>query len=367
MLVGGRYSYTALLLTLALARHGARLLGLPGARRPTTSRRTIASASSRSARTTTSASARRPRTLTLFGTEFHRVDLRYDHRLGSRGTLRTAFTLGLDRSLLQDRSAPCAIASPARAPSSSIASRRSVLVRAGTDLQLDRYDVELGSNDLSPSAARVAEFFPSRTDLAFGARADMVIDLDSRFEVTPGVRVDLFGSQGAAAVAVDPRLALRTEVTRARWRCSARSASRTSRRRSWSRCPGFQPGGLRGGLQQAIQESIGLEIELGEATIATATVFHNAFFDMSDPLGAVEPIVSGCAPGQFPTRHDRRRSRRAAGRAVVLRRRASRRARSDPIAAAAAGKRADSRGGRRVGRGVRGAHDGRVVRPRALS
>jgi len=65
--------------------------------------------------------------------------------------------------------------------------------------------------------------------------------------------------------------------------------------------PGFQPGGLRGGLQQSIQESFGLEFELGQGMIATATVFQNAFFRMSDPLGVLEPIVNGCAPGQYPT------------------------------------------------------------------
>ncbi|MBF5067695.1 hypothetical protein G6O45_31315, partial [Salmonella enterica subsp. enterica serovar Istanbul] len=65
--------------------------------------------------------------------------------------------------------------------------------------------------------------------------------------------------------------------------------------------PGFQPGGLKGGLQKAFQESLGVEIDLGDSTIATATVFHNAFFDMSDPLGAAPPQIGGCLPGQFPT------------------------------------------------------------------
>ncbi|MGC4086541.1 MAG: hypothetical protein QM756_01340 [Polyangiaceae bacterium] len=65
--------------------------------------------------------------------------------------------------------------------------------------------------------------------------------------------------------------------------------------------PGFQPGGLRGGLQRALQESFGIEADLGNATTATATVFQNAYFDMSNPLGATEPRASGCAPGAFPT------------------------------------------------------------------
>lgn len=64
--------------------------------------------------------------------------------------------------------------------------------------------------------------------------------------------------------------------------------------------PGFQPGGLRGGLQRAVQESIGLEFEIDSSTTATATVFHNAFFNMSDPLGATQRPAQGCPPGSFP-------------------------------------------------------------------
>jgi hypothetical protein len=64
--------------------------------------------------------------------------------------------------------------------------------------------------------------------------------------------------------------------------------------------PGFQPGGLAGGLQRAIQESFGAETKLGWDLTLTTTVFHNAFFQMSDPLGTREPEVDGCPPGAFP-------------------------------------------------------------------
>jgi hypothetical protein len=36
------------------------------------------------------------------------------------------------------------------------------------------------------------------------------------------------------------------------------------------------------------------------STTATVTAFHNAFFNMSDPLGATQRPVSGCPPGSFP-------------------------------------------------------------------
>jgi hypothetical protein len=46
---------------------------------------------------------------------------------------------------------------------------------------------------------------------------------------------------------------------------------------------------------------MGVEVDVAEATIATATVFHNAFYDMSDPLGVAPQMLGGCPPGAFPT------------------------------------------------------------------
>jgi hypothetical protein len=298
VLVGGRYSYTALLLTLLSPDTTLEYWDYQlRATYDVGSRETLGvfafgSYDFLGQRAQTE-------TLTLFGTEFHRVDLRYDYRVGERGRMRTAVTLGIDQSTIQqDRSVRNRIAG-ARTEIEYRVSREA-LVRAGTDLQLDTYDFVLGTADLSPSAARVAEFFPTRTDLALGGRADMVLSVDPALEITPGVRLDFYSSDGSAAAAIDPRLALRTTV-------SERVALLTALGIAHQPpsfvvpVPGLQPGGLHGGLQQAIQESMGVEIDLGDATTFTSTVFHNAFFDMSDPLGAVVPVVSGCAPGAFPS------------------------------------------------------------------
>lgn len=235
--------------------------------------------------------------LTLFETQFHRIDLRYDRQL-PRGKLRTAFTLGRDTSTVQQN----------RDVRSSLAGARTelehrvsdtMLLRAGTDLNIERYEVDFGTLDLSPSAARVAELFATRNDVALGIRGDAIIALGPRLTLTPGLRVDLYGSGNDTAVGIDPRLALRTQL-------SSKVALLTALGIAHQPpsfvvpVPGIQPGGLGRGLQRAIQESFGVETILGDGMIATATVFQNAFLDMSDPLGSLEPAQNGCPPGTFP-------------------------------------------------------------------
>jgi hypothetical protein len=297
VLAGGRYSYTALLLSqlsdtsLSYWDYQARV-SYDVSNRDRVGFFAFGSFDYVGERTETT-------TVTVFGTQFHRLDLRYDHRLGSRGSVRTALTLGVDRSRAQeqDRSVRNRLASM-RSELNYRASEN-VLVRGGSDVGIDNYDFVLASNDLSPTAARVAEFFPSRTDLAFGAWADAVIVLDKRLELVPGLRVDLYGSDGAVAVGLEPRFSLRARASRQLSLIAAFGLAHQPPAFVVP-LPGFQPGGLHGGLQKALQESAGIELILSAATTLTATVFQNAFFDMSDPLGSTEPTVSGCPPGAYP-------------------------------------------------------------------
>lgn len=235
--------------------------------------------------------------LTLFETQFHRVDVRYD-RLLPDGKLRTAFTVGRDTSTVQQN----------RDVTSSLAGARTelehrvsdqLLLRAGTDLAIERYEVDLGTQDLSPSAERVADLFATRNDVALGVRADAIIGIGPRLTLTPGLRVDLYGSRGATAWGIDPRLALRTQVSQKVALLTALGVAHQTPSFVVP-VPGIQPTGLSRGLQRAIQESFGVEATLAEGMVATATVFQNAFFDMSDPLGSLEPAQNGCPPGLFP-------------------------------------------------------------------
>lgn len=235
--------------------------------------------------------------LTLFQTQFHRVDLRYD-RVLPKGKLRTAFTLGRDASTVQQNRDVQSSLVGARTELEHYVSDE-LLVRAGTDLLLEQYEVDLGTTDLNPSAQRVAQLFASRSDVAVGVRGDMVVAVGPRLTIIPGLRVDLFGQRGVSAWSLDPRLSTRAQIT-PRWALLSSFGVAHQAPSFVVPVPGLTPASLDRGLQRALQESFGIEWNVQEGTTATATVFQNAFFDMTDPLGAFEATLNGCPPGLFP-------------------------------------------------------------------
>ncbi|MEO7328505.1 MAG: TonB family protein, partial [Minicystis sp.] len=225
----------------------------------------------------------------LFDTTFHRIDLRYDHRFGPDTAIRQAVTFGYDRTRLDEgRSAGDTLFS-AR---TSLTHRldETALLRAGMDVILDdnRIDLTRGSPDSFTS------LFVTRKDLSVGFHADAVIEVDPRFELTPGLRVDLYGSQGKTQMGVDPRLSARIAVNRSLRLLPAIGLA--------SQTPSFilpGPGfslGINGPLQRSLQSSVGVEMDLPEDVRATAAVFWNAFFDMTDGLGTARASADDFDP-----------------------------------------------------------------------
>lgn len=296
-LVGGRYSYTAAVLSLLSSSTVLRYwdyqtrIGYDLTPKDRVSVFAFGSYDFLGERTATE-------TLTVFGTDFHRVDLRYDRRLGGKGKLRTAVTLGMDQTQIdKERSVRNRLVGIRTELEYELSSR--ARLRTGTDVQVDSYDVTADLSSLPPSQQAAASYFPSRTDISLGGRADVVLRATGRFEAIPGLRVDLFGSEGNVALAADPRLATRTRITKQISVLGALGLAHQAPSFAVP-VPGFQPGGLRGGLQKSVQESLGVEVAFPGFAIATATAFHNSFFDMSDPLGAQQREVQGCPPGRFP-------------------------------------------------------------------
>ncbi len=235
-----------------------------------------------------------PVTDPLFQTQFHRVDLRWDHSLGAKGSVRTAMTFGYDRTGFGSESFSPTEGGPAvrvqRYTEAFTLGVRSLLryrvtdavsLKAGLDTQFQRFDVRLG--DFAADA--FADLFPSRDDLAASAFAEVQARIDPGLEATFALRGDAYSSLGASAGSLDPRLSMRVFVTdRVRLFSSMGLASQPPG--FVAPGPGFAPGGLRGGLQRAAQVSLGVEASLPEEIEARAVLFHNAFFDLSDALGS---------------------------------------------------------------------------------
>lgn len=249
----------------------------------------------------------------LFDTTFHRLDLRYVHRFGKDAVLRQAVTLGWDRTRLgetayaEDRMLSARSALEVRLTDTAV-------LRAGMDAVLDDNRVDLTTG---PGDDNFQSLFVSRFDLAVGARADVVWQVTPRLEVTPGLRLDLYGSRGATAIGVDPRLAAR--VTVRPWLRLLSALGLASQPPSFILPgPGFTLG-LKGGLQQSAQSSFGVEVDLPEDIQATVTAFHSAFFNMTDALGTAPPSSS-----DFSQSFAERSRGSGTGLEVTLRRRLTR-------------------------------------------
>ena len=234
----------------------------------------------------------------VFGSEFYRLDLRYDHTTSSSGRLRTAVTLGFDQTRVADQRNAQGRMLALRTELEQPLNPRLTL-RAGGDFTLDSYsaDARTYADPEDPNTLQFNRLFPPRTDLAFGAWADVVWKPTPRIEVTPGVRADLFASGGTTALGVDPRIAARFEITKALRIVHAYGLAHQPPSFIVP-VPGLTPGKLQGGLQTSLQTSAGVELDLLEATTATMTLFHNAFFDMNDAIGIPDAAATGDALNQ---------------------------------------------------------------------
>jgi hypothetical protein len=254
----------------------------------------------------------------LFDTTFHRLDLRWDRRLGGPDDhLRQAITLGFDQTGFDQGAA---VRDRLIASRTELQRRVSddVVVRAGLDASLDSYRGDLGP--AFQDSPGFASFFPDHVDLAFGARADAVWAVTPALEVVPGVRFDLYESQRKVAFAVDPRLAARLAVTPELRLVQAHGLA--SQPPSFILPgPGFTPG-LDGGLQHAFQSSAGVEADLPGDVTGAVTLFHNTFFNMNDALGT-SPVPTG--ESSFSDRFDARAMGSSIGVELLAKRRLTKR------------------------------------------
>jgi hypothetical protein len=213
-------------------------------------------------------------------TEFHRADLRYDHDLGGpERTTRFAVTVGYDRTRSFESNRPSPFVRDRVVAARNQTTYRlndDLILRAGAEATLDFYDVVFESGDFP-------DVFPTRRDLALAAYTEVTWKATPRVEVTPGLRGAFYSSQGGYATGLDPRLSGVFHVTD-KLRILHAYGIAQQLPSFVVPIPGFQIADLGGGLQWTFQSSAGVEAELPAGFMLTTNFFHNAFFNMTDSL-----------------------------------------------------------------------------------
>lgn len=237
---------------------------------------------------------------TLVDTTFHRVDLRYERRLGPDSYLRNSSTFGWDETSFDGggtRDVVLSNRSELRYSPSPL-----LTFRAGTDATMDVVETSLSTAQVGGN--NVGNDIPiklsDRNDLYAGVWADAVVRVTERFEVTPGVRVDFYGStgrSGGTALAVEPRLSSVLHVRP--WLRLVQAHGLASQRPSFLVAgPGFTPD-FQGSLQRSFQSSAGVEADLPLDVEAKVVLFRNAFFDMTDAFGTAGTLTEFGTPEDY--------------------------------------------------------------------
>ena len=209
---------------------------------------------------------------TLFDVQFHRLDLRWDHRTET-SRARLAFTLGADKRLNSDEGdpAPNGISKTkqlgVRFEGSHTLSREAEL-RAGLDGNVERYQPEL--EQLPQGVVTYA----ARSDLNLGLWSELSLKPRRGFEIVPGFRLDASRSRGASYAFPEPRLSTRVRVVpKLAWLSGFGFTHQLPTYRVY--VPGGQVGGLELGVQRAYQATQGFELALPAAMYGRATLFHS--------------------------------------------------------------------------------------------
>ncbi|APR81935.1 TonB family protein / TonB-dependent receptor [Minicystis rosea] len=224
-------------------------------------------------------------TSVAFGSEFYRVDARYDRKLGDEGQLRWAATWGFDQTRVGEQRNARDVLFGTRVTLHQPLGP-ALTLRAGADAQFDSYtaDKTRWADPDDPNTRTLDGLFPPRFDSTLGAWADLVWKVNSRVEIIPGTRFDLFRSAGASAISADGRLAL-SVIANKYVRLTNTFGLAHQPPSFLVPLPGLSPGSLSKGLQTSFQASAGVEVTWPEVATATVRLFDDVFLNMSDTLG----------------------------------------------------------------------------------
>ncbi|HET9931784.1 MAG TPA: TonB-dependent receptor, partial [Polyangiaceae bacterium] len=226
--------------------------------------------------------------------DFHRLDLRYDHAL-TDGHVRLALTGGYDSQGAE----PTYITDKSLGARLFVEQRfgQSLRFRAGTEARLDQYRIRITRQGPGePTVPQSANRPP--TNLSAGLHFDLVWRIAPRVEIVPGARFDVYASSRLEEApstrhvrtilpAADPRLSVRVSLTeKVTWLASFGLAHQYPSLRVGDipaaivSVPGFPFGDRK--LQSAAQSSQGIEIALPAELAFSATGFYSYFWGLTD-------------------------------------------------------------------------------------
>lgn len=216
----------------------------------------------------------------LFGSEFHRLDLRADRRGDDGSTSRIAATVGIDRTRLEDARFAQDLVFGVRGRHAWPFSR-AVNAEVGFDAMFDFYAGDLPNpyvvsrNDYAQAVA----LFAPRTETATGAWASSTFRPLRGWEITTTMRADLFTSAGKLAVGPSPRATVRVPlVPKVSFLAALGIAPQPPAFAIPVPAIGYR--GLPGGLSYAYQKSAGAEARLPWGFTLTSVGFHHTYLNL---------------------------------------------------------------------------------------
>jgi TonB family protein len=218
----------------------------------------------------------------FFASEFHRLDVRLDHRGEDGSTSRVAATLGIDRTRLEDaRFAQNVLVGARGRHVRSIT--RDVDVELGADVLVESFAGDLPSPYAVPreSYEQATTLFAPRTETASGAWVSSSYRPAKGWDLTGTLRGDVFTSAGRNAFGPSPRVSMRVPLTE---RAAFLGALGVSPQPPAFAIPvpaiGYR--GLPGGLAFAYQKSAGVELLLPLRFTLKTVGFHHSYFNLRD-------------------------------------------------------------------------------------
>jgi hypothetical protein len=219
--------------------------------------------------------------------QFHRIDLRYDHRWAD-GSVRLASTLGFDETshqLSTDESEVVTATSGRLRLELEQELGAGSSVSAGADANAARYLYEFTGSQQETS--------PIDAEQIAGAYADFTLRPAEGLVLVPGARVDGYRTAGHLTFSFNPKLRARIGIAQDVTWVSAFGVAQQE--------PTYivPVPGLRidpsGGLQTTYQLAEGIETPLPWAMLGTLTAFYNAHRNMSDYVSDCGTLAQTCS------------------------------------------------------------------------